>query len=113
MRTLNAFMPLLLLLTSGSVADKVNTGHDFLLSKSKVGPTEIGSTLGQLRQHYKVDRISSGEGSIFASVAELSMSFGLDLAWAAVPSEWWKSRDQAIIPNDAKIASILVLGPSP
>ena len=72
----------------------------------------VGSTLRELRQHYTVNQITSGEGGFFASVRELSMSFRLDIAWDAIPSEWHKSRDQSLIPDDAKITSILVIGKS-
>ena len=67
----------------------------------------IGSTLGELRLHYKIEFIASGEGSTFAFVPELGMSFSLDID--AIPSEWYKSHDDALVPDSAKIVSVLVL----
>ena len=67
----------------------------------------IGSTLGELRQHHMIEYIGSGEGSTYAYVPDLQMSFSLDSD--ALPSEWYKSRDDSLIPNSAKIVSVLVL----
>lgn len=66
----------------------------------------VGSTLGDIRKFYTVDRIGFGEGTLFARVEELGMSFALD--FYQVPAQWFKTRDQNLIPNNAKVESILV-----
>ena len=72
----------------------------------------VGSTLGDLRQHYKVKDIGYGEGVMSAYVPELEMGFGLDIGSARnpIPEEWWKSKDRSLIPNDTQIESIGVSG---
>ena len=73
----------------------------------------VGSNLGELRGHYEVENINLGEGgSVFAVVPELAMGFILDINTDLnpVPSEWWESKDQTLIPNNTQIVSIWVKG---
>jgi hypothetical protein len=64
----------------------------------------VGSTLGDIRKAYAVKWIDFGEGPLYANVDELSMSFELDLAQP--PSEWYKTKDQRLIPDRAKVVSV-------
>ena len=66
----------------------------------------VGSTLGDIRKSYEVDWIRFGEGTLYARVAELRMSFALD--FYRVSAQWYKTRDQNLIPNNAKVESVLV-----
>ncbi len=38
----------------------------------------VGSTLGYIRKNYKIDSIDFGEGSLYAWVKQIGMSFALD-----------------------------------
>lgn len=67
----------------------------------------VGSTLGEIRKNYKVDSIGFGEGPLCARVNEIGMTFALDF-WK-VSHEWDKTRNQALIPDSAKVTSILVV----
>lgn len=64
----------------------------------------VGSTLGQIRRAYRINDIAFGEGPLYANVAELAMSFQLD--FTDPPRAWYKSRDQRLIPDHAKITSV-------
>jgi hypothetical protein len=64
----------------------------------------VGSTLGDIRKAYAVKWIDFGEGSLYANVDEIGMSFELD--FAQPPPEWYKTRDQRLIPDRAKVISV-------
>ena len=68
----------------------------------------VGSTLEDVRRLYKLDWISYGEGSLFARVSDIGMSFELDVM--ALPRSWYKTRDMKLVPDSAKVTSILVVG---
>jgi len=64
----------------------------------------IGSTLGAIRKAYAVSWIRFGEGPLCANVQDLNMTFELDIT--NPPKEWYKTRDQRLIPDSAKILSV-------
>jgi hypothetical protein len=64
----------------------------------------VGSTLGEIRNAYPLSRIFFGEGPLYTNVAEIGMSFELDLA--EPPTEWYKTKDQRLIPERAKVVSV-------
>jgi hypothetical protein len=65
----------------------------------------VGSLLGDLRKHYKVNWIGSGEGIVVARVDELGMSFVLNPD--DIPKTWTASDDKSM-PNKTRIISILL-----
>lgn len=67
----------------------------------------VGFTLGEIRKNYKVDWIGFGEGPLCARVNEIGMTFALDF-WKVSP-EWYKTRNQALIPDSAKVTSVFVV----
>jgi hypothetical protein len=73
--------------------------------KTSVG-IGVGSTLGEIRRWYKVDWIAFGEGPLFARVEQMGMSFALD--YSAPPKEWYATHDPALIPDSARVVSILL-----
>ena len=66
----------------------------------------VGSTLGAIRKAYAVKWIGFGEGSLYANVEEINMSFELDIT--NPPREWDKTHDQRLIPDGAKVLSVLL-----
>jgi hypothetical protein len=64
----------------------------------------IGSTLGAVRKAYAVSWIRFGEGPLCANVQDLNMTFELDVT--NPPKEWYKTRDQRLIPDSANILSV-------
>jgi hypothetical protein len=64
----------------------------------------VGSTLGDIRKAYSVKWIDFGEGTLYANVDEIGMSFELD--FTQPESEWYKTRDQRLIPDRAKVVSV-------
>jgi hypothetical protein len=66
----------------------------------------VGSTLGEIRRSHKVDWITFGEGPLVARVEQIGMSFALD--YSAPPGEWSTTHDPALIPDSARVVSILV-----
>ena len=66
----------------------------------------VGSTLGDIRKVYKVKWIAFGEGPLCANVDEISMTFALD--FTDPPPEWYNTNDQRLIPDRAKVVSILL-----
>lgn len=67
----------------------------------------VGSTLGEIRKEHKIDSIGFGEGPLCARVNEIGMTFALD--FRNVPRAWYKTGDQALIPDSAKVTSVLVV----
>ena len=66
----------------------------------------IGATLGEIRKTYKVNWIDFGEGSLFANVEDLGISFELDFS---NPSDkWYQTRNQSLIPDSVRVVSINV-----
>lgn len=68
----------------------------------------VGSTLGELRRHYKDVEVLEGEGPFFARVPELSMSFRLYSG--DLPSDHILRQDPTAAPDSARIESIRVMG---
>ncbi len=66
----------------------------------------VGTTLGDLRRAYKVDWIDFGEGPLVANVKEVGMSFELD--FSDPPREWYRSKDQRLIPDSARVVSVYI-----
>lgn len=66
----------------------------------------VGSTLGEIRRDYKVDSIGFGEGPLFAHVEQFGMSFALD--YARPPREWYSTHNPKLIPDTARVVSILL-----
>jgi hypothetical protein len=64
----------------------------------------VGSTLGDIRNAYTVKWIDFGEGALYANVDEIGMSFELDFTQPG--PEWYKTRDQRLIPDRAKVVSV-------
>lgn len=67
----------------------------------------IGSTLKELERAYSDIIYGSSQGSIFATVRPIQMSFELDDA-DEVPLEWYKSHDRNLLDDTAEIIEILV-----
>lgn len=70
----------------------------------------VGSTLGDVRKNYILDGIFYGEGSLFARVNEIGVSFKLDIRVSELPASWSESRDMDLVPDSTKIVSILIVG---
>ena len=71
----------------------------------------VGSTLGELRQHYVIDEIFY-KNRTFANVPELAMGFHLDVYSdrVGVPSEWDQTGNPALLPDHTPIIAIWVRG---
>jgi len=65
----------------------------------------IGSTFGELGSKYTIDWIGSGEGSVFARVETLAISFELDNTG---PTRLSAVRDPAKVPLDVRIVGMLL-----
>jgi hypothetical protein len=66
----------------------------------------VGATLGEIRKAYAITWIAFGEGALYANVEEVGLSF--ELEGANPPREWYKTGDQRLIPDGAKVVSALV-----
>ena len=88
---------------SGFIVSRIQVYDEVLKTEKGIG---VGSSLGELRNHYKVNWIDFGEGGFIARINEIDMSFILFLI--DIPEEWHMTRDQEIIPDSVKIRSILV-----
>lgn len=67
----------------------------------------IGSSVDELRAHYAITGVGSGEGRVFIRVDELSASFELDRSGAG-GDRLWQIREPNHVPGRTKIASILL-----
>jgi hypothetical protein len=66
----------------------------------------VGSTMGDIREHYKVSQAGVGEGGIGVYVAELEMGFGLAIDLMDLPDGWQKAGDPDKIPDSTVINSV-------
>jgi len=66
----------------------------------------VGSTLGAIRKAYAVKSIAFGEGPLYADVEGINMNFELDIT--NPPREWDRTHDQRLIPDSAKVVSVIL-----
>jgi hypothetical protein len=88
---------------SGFIVSRIQVYDEVFKTEKGIA---VGSSLGELRNHYKVNWIEFGEGGLIARINELDMSFVLFLI--DIPEEWYMTRDQEIIPDSVKIISIFM-----
>ena len=84
------------------VVTRIHVIDPSLRTKEGIG---VGSTYQELRSRYKVDWVGSGEGSFFARVEGLAISFQLDTSG---PVALWSIRDPDRIPNGTRIVSMML-----
>jgi hypothetical protein len=90
----------------GFIVGRITVNDPQLKTNVGIG---VGSTLGEIRRWYKVDWITFGEGPLVARVEEIQMSFALDYS---MPSEeWYRTHDQALIPDTSRVISVLLTLP--
>lgn len=66
----------------------------------------VGNTLGDLKNKYTIDDISTAEGSVFVLVKEIEVGFELD--GSKIPREWWNEIKFEELENDLLISLILI-----
>ncbi|MAB47793.1 MAG: hypothetical protein CMC05_04095 [Flavobacteriaceae bacterium] len=66
----------------------------------------VGNTLGDLKNKYTIDDISTAEGSVFVLVKEIEVGFELD--GSKIPREWWSEIKFEELENDLPISLILI-----
>ena len=66
----------------------------------------VGNTLGDLKNKYTIDDISTAEGSVFVLVKEIEVGFELD--GSKIPREWWSEIKFEELENDLLISLILI-----
>jgi hypothetical protein len=81
------------------VVTRISVIDPRLRTKEGIG---VGSTYGDLRSRYSIAWVGSGEGSFFARVETLGISFGLDVKG---PHDL---RDPARVPDDARVIGMLL-----
>lgn len=99
---------------SPSLLIGIDKNNDWIVGSIKVNDARfrtdkgigVGSTLGAIRKAYAVKWIEFGEGPLYANVDEINMSFELD--FTTPPREWHKTHDQQLIPDSAKVVSVLL-----
>ncbi|WP_299892342.1 hypothetical protein [uncultured Lacinutrix sp.] len=66
----------------------------------------VGNTLGDLKEKYTVEEISTGEGNVAVIVKEIEVSFLLDTS--QIPREWWNEIKMEELENDLPIGLIII-----
>ena len=66
----------------------------------------VGNTLGDLKNKYTIDDMSTAEGSVFILVKEIEVGFELD--GSKIPREWWSEIKFEELENDLPISLILI-----
>ncbi len=97
-----------------SLLIEIDKNRDWIVGNIKVNDSRfrtdkgigVGSTLGAVRKAYAVKSIAFGEGPLYANVEDINMSFELDIT--NPPREWYKTRDQRLIPDSAKVVSVIL-----
>jgi hypothetical protein len=95
-----------------SLLIEIDKNSDWIVGRIKVNDSRfrtdkgigVGSTLGAIRKAYAVKWIGFGEGPLCANVEDINMTFELDIT--NPPNEWYKTRDQRLIPDSAKVMSV-------
>lgn len=88
--------------SDGLVVTRIHVLDPSLRTKAGIG---VGSTYAELRSAYRIDWVGSGEGSFFARVEELAISFQLDTS-GQVPL--WSIRDAELVPAGVRIKSMML-----
>lgn len=86
---------------NGWIIDGIGVNDARFRTRAGIG---VGSTLGEIRRVYRISYIAFGEGPLVANVEELQMTFELD--FNQPPREWYKSGDQRLIPDRAKVTAV-------
>jgi len=97
-----------------SLLIEIDKNNDWIVGNIKVNDARfrtdkgigVGSTLGAIRKAYAVKWIGFGEGPLCANVEDIRMTFELDIT--NPPNEWYKTRDQRLIPDSAKVLSVIL-----
>jgi hypothetical protein len=84
------------------VVTRINVVDPRLRTKEGIG---IGSTYAELRSHYSVDWVGSGEGRFFARVESLGMSFSLDPSGGLAAQV---GRNIGRVPPDIRVVGVLL-----
>ena len=87
---------------NGLVVTRLNVLDPGFKTRAGIG---VGATYAALRAAYSIAWIGSGEGSFFARVEELGISFQLDTSG---PVQLWSIRDPAQVPPDVRIIGMLL-----
>ena len=66
----------------------------------------VGNTLGDLRDKYTLEEMSTAEGSVVISVKEIEVSFLLDTS--QISKEWWNEIKIEELENDVLIDLIII-----
>jgi hypothetical protein len=97
-----------------SLQIEIDKNRDWIVGNIKVNDARfrtekgigVGSTLGAIRKAYAVKSIAFGEGPLYANVEDINSNFELDIT--NPPREWYKTRDQRLIPDSAKVVSVIL-----
>ena len=81
------------------VVSRINVLDPRLRTKEGIG---IGSVYRDLRSHYSIDWVGSGEGGFFARVEPLGISFALDVR------DPHNIRDPERVPDDTRVIGMLL-----
>lgn len=87
---------------AGLVVTRLNVLDPGFKTRARIG---VGATYAALRSTYSIAWVGSGEGSFFARVEELGISFQLDTSG---PVQLWSIRDPAQVPPDTRIIGMLL-----
>jgi len=97
-----------------SLLIEIDKNSDWIVGNIKVNDARfrtdkgigVGSALGAIRKAYAVKWIGFGEGPLCANIEDINMTFELDIT--NPPNEWYKTRDQRLIPDSAKVVSVIL-----
>src|SRR5262245_902336 len=100
--------------TIPSLLIEIDKNRDWIVENIKVNDARfrtdkgigVGSTLGAIRKAYAVKWIGFGEGALYANVEDINMTFELDTT--NPPLDWYKTHDQLLIPDSAKVVSVIL-----
>lgn len=99
-----------------SAVVEISWRKDFIVSRISVYDRRfltdrgvgVGATLGDLKKHYSISRVTSAGSNLVAVVNKLKIDFVLKADLNSIPSQFFKTGGIYLLPDNLEIVSIIM-----